>query len=452
MPPKSFQIKQGSNPGKKAAKKAPAGVVKKVATGPAKKAATGLAKKAPSSVTKKPPLNLTKKVAQKSIGGVVSRKGERTIQYLDLSELQFDLRNPRYGAAAGTINTEIEALDHIVRQFGVEDVLSSISVNGFFDSEPLVGHRPKKGEKVKVVEGNRRLAASLILSADERAKNQANLRQRFQTRFSATWPKGKLKVPVIVYDGPEGAKDVLPYIGVRHIVGFLEWDSYAKVDWVDRVLRENDMQLSSIVEMLGDKNGTIKRMLAGYRFINQAIKTSQFRPEQSQRKGRGSNPDYPFSWVYTALDHKPIKEFIGFKESSDGSPDLLPIPENKLSNAGWLLKFLFGDKINGRAAAIDDSREIGDLAQIIQKPSLCARLKDGAKVRMVVEESRPSLDRLMDGFYTIEKSLRELGGLVVPGELSPEDAQQLIEPSSAVINVARKVVKDIQNISFGEEA
>ncbi|RYZ92306.1 MAG: hypothetical protein EOP06_04620 [Proteobacteria bacterium] len=426
MSPKPANLKYNMPPNKKTAKK----VVKKAAAKVAKKAAA--------------------KVASK-IGSPSSKEG-RSIQYLDLAELQFDLRNPRYGAAAGSINTEIEALDHIVRQFGVEDVLSSISVNGFFDSEPLVGHRPKPGDKVKIVEGNRRLAASLVLSADERAKNQVGLRQRYHARFPTSSPQNKLKVPVIVYDGEKGAKDVLPYIGVRHIVGFLEWDSYAKVDWVDRVLRENDMELSSIVEMLGDKNGTIKRMLAGYRFINQAIKTSQFRPEQSQRKGRGSNPDYPFSWVYTALDHKPIKDFIGFREGHDGSPQIDPIPDNKLPNAGWLLRFLFGDKINGQAAAIDDSREIGDLAQIIQKPALCARLKDGAKVRVVVEEARPSLERLMDGFYSIEKSLRELGGLVIPGELSTEDAQQLIDPSAAVLNVARKVVKDIQNISFGDES
>ena len=62
---------------------------------------------------------------------------ERPVELRFLEELEFDLRNPRYGAGAANIHTESEALDHIVRMFGVNDVLSSIAVNGFFDSEPF---------------------------------------------------------------------------------------------------------------------------------------------------------------------------------------------------------------------------------------------------------------------------------------------------------------------------
>lgn len=381
----------------------------------------------------------------------IGKNKSRTVDYLNVPDLEFDLRNPRYGAAARTINTEIEALDHIVNQFGVDDVLSSIAVNGFFDSEPLVGLRISPEQKVKIVEGNRRLAASLILLNDDRAKNQGKLREKFTDRIARGINPEDFKIPVIVYEGEQGAKDVLPYIGVRHIVGFLEWDSYAKADWVDRVLREDSIKLSEIVEMLGDKNGTIKRMLAGYRFINQAINIGQFRSDQSQRKGRGSNPDYPFSWVYTALDNKPIKDFVGFLEEADGTPKEKPIPPENEEEAGWLLKFLFGDRNNGIAAVVEDSREIGELAKLIQHPKSFSRLKEGAKVRLVTKESRPTSERLQDGFISIESELRELAGLVAPGEIRERDAIDLLEPSRSVANISRKIFQDLKAISFGEE-
>jgi hypothetical protein len=59
---------------------------------------------------------------------------ERPIEPLSLGQLKFDLQNPRYGATAANIETERDALNHIVRSFGVNDILSSLSVNGFFAS------------------------------------------------------------------------------------------------------------------------------------------------------------------------------------------------------------------------------------------------------------------------------------------------------------------------------
>ena len=374
---------------------------------------------------------------------------ERPVELFYLEELVFDLRNPRYGAGAAKINTEREALDHIVSTFGVNDVISSIAVNGFFDSEPLVGVRLAATGKVQIVEGNRRLAACLILAGDERAKGQTRLNEQFSKMHKAHGQKRISPVPVIVYEGKNALKDVLPYIGVRHIVGFLEWDSYAKAAWVDDVLKDHEMTLAEVQEMLGDKNGTITRMLAGYRFVNQLVRTGRFKPEQSQRKGRGSNPDYPFSWVYTALDNPPIKEFVGFRETG-GEPAAEPIPSDKLDDAGLVLTFMFGDKNRGIAAVVEDSREIGDLAKAIRDPVLRGRLKDGKKVRLVIEESRPSGERLQEGFQRIADQLRDLSGLIVPGSLDADVALGLVEPAKQVSNLSKKVLGDLRAIAAGE--
>ncbi len=375
---------------------------------------------------------------------------ERPVENFYLEELQFDLRNPRYGASAASINTEREALDYIVSMFGVNDVLSSISVNGFFDSEPLVGILLNGERRVRVVEGNRRLAACLILAGDPRAEGQARLRDQFAEIYKAHGRKPISPVPVIVYKGENALREVLPYIGVRHIVGFLEWDSYAKAAWVDGVLQDHDLNLNEVQEMVGDKNDTIRRMLAGYRFVNQLVRTGHFRPDQSQRKGRGSNPDYPFSWVYTALDNPPVKEFVNFLER-DGVPAENPIPEDKLSDAGLILTFMFGDKTRGIPAVVEDSREIGDLAKAIKDPALRNRLKEGKKLRVVIEEARPSVERLQEGFQRLADQLKDMSGLIVPGSLDSSAAMGLVEPARLVANLSKKVFSDVRNIAIGED-
>jgi len=362
-----------------------------------------------------------------------------------LEELQFDLSNPRYGTGAAKINTEREALDHIVATFGVDDVLSSIAVNGFFDSEPLVGIRLEKEKKIKILEGNRRLAACLILTGDERAAGQLRLQEHYAKIHKENGQRLVNPVPVIVYKGKDAWKQVLPYIGVRHIVGFLEWDSYAKAHWVDQVLREQDLKLGEVMEMLGDKNRTVPRMLAGYRFVNQLIRTGHFRSDQSQRKGRGSNPDYPFSWVYTALDNPPIRDFVGFIEK-DGIPAEDPVPEDKLEQAGWVMKFMFGDKTRGVPAVVEDSREIGDLAKAVRDTVMCSRLKEGKALRLVMEETRPSGERLQEGFQRVADQLRDLSGLIVPGSLDDDTARALIEPAKNASKLVNKALADLQTV------
>jgi hypothetical protein len=379
-----------------------------------------------------------------------TEKPSHPVNLCYVEELQFDLRNPRYGAGAAKIATEREALDHIVETFGVDDVLSSIAVNGFFESEPLVGIQLENEKGIKILEGNRRLAACLILTGDERAAGQKRLQEQYSKIHAENGRKRVSPIPVIIYKGKNAIKEVLPYIGVRHIVGFLEWDSYAKAAWVDQVLRDHKLTLKEVMEMLGDKNATAPRMLAGFRFVNQLITAGQFRPDQSQRKGRGSNPEYPFSWVYTALDNPPIREFVGFIEK-DGTPAEKPVPENKLENAGWVMKFLFGDKNHGVPAVVEDSREIGELAKAVRDAGLCSRLKEGRPLRLVIEEARPSGERLQEGFQKVADNLKDLIGLIVPGSLKSETALGLVEPAKAVSNLARKALSDLRSIAAGED-
>ena len=70
------------------------------------------------------------------------------------------------------------------------------------------------------------------------------------------------------------------------------------------------MTLEDVGQMIGDQHRTVARLLKGYYFVNQLQDSGRFTPRDSYRRGRGSNPEYPFSWVYTALGFKPIRDWL----------------------------------------------------------------------------------------------------------------------------------------------
>jgi len=167
-------------------------------------------------------------------------------------------------------------------------------------TEPLVGLDLPKDAGVRVIEGNRRLAALLILADDPRAKSHAKLREAHPLAEGAEIDP----VPVVVYRQGTEPKHLLPYLGFRHIVGARAWDSYAKAAWIARMLETDGdaVSLEQIEEMTGDTRGTIARLLSGYYLVRQLIDQEKFFPNESERRVGAARlssrfPGYTTHWV-----------------------------------------------------------------------------------------------------------------------------------------------------------
>ena len=102
-----------------------------------------------------------------------------------LSQLLLDATNPRLGKQCQPEEKQPQVLDTIVDVFGVDDVLSSIAVNGYFDAEPLVGIH--EGNKIRIKEGNRRLVACLILAGDPLCQKPVKTYIRVQGATGEIW-------------------------------------------------------------------------------------------------------------------------------------------------------------------------------------------------------------------------------------------------------------------------
>lgn len=370
------------------------------------------------------------------------RTHEQRTEWIKLSELHLDTRNPRFGGTATRLKNETAVLDTIVEKFSVEDVLSSLAVNGYFDAEPLVGMRGNKVDGIRVVEGNRRLAACLILANDERAANQQDRVREYRLLQVKHGNRPITQVPVLVFDESEWKDELLPYLGVRHIAASQPWDSYAKAAWIAQVLKSGDLTLDDVIQMIGDQHRTSPRLLEGFYFVHQLIEEARFSPSDSLRRGRGSNPDYPFSWVYTALGYSPVRRWLDLEDLSEGKKEK-PVPRKALDDAEEFMTYLFGNKSKERQPAISDSRNIKDLAKAVADPARRQLLKRGKTVAEVIEMTKPAQDRVISGLMDAQDSL---GGVLVTlteSELKSEQAKELVEPSKKVQILARDVHKKI---------
>jgi hypothetical protein len=354
------------------------------------------------------------------------------VELVPLGDLDLDSKNPRFGAQAGRSTTQIAILDTIVRDFEISDVLSSISVNGFFPEEPLVGIREKNG-RVRIVEGNRRLAACLIIANDPRAKNQGK-RIEYANELCAQYKsQPPQRIPVVLASDD---KRLWAYLGVRHIAASQPWDSYAKAVWIDGTLASGRIGAEDLIEMLGDQHRTVARSLEGYRVVKQAEELGAFSPAQSMRRGRGSNPDYPFSWVYTALGFKPFRDYLGMEPTASHS-NAKPFDKKKAENAATFFRLLFGDSNSNAPPAIADSRKLPLLARAITMPAVRRRLEKGDSLESIEQLMKPGKERLEGYFEEARTQLTSALGLLTEGELEEGDVEGVVSLASSVHSLAR---------------
>ena len=374
---------------------------------------------------------------------IPNNKGDRK----ELSELLLDRDNPRFGDLEKS-SSQADILDHIVEKFGVDDVLSSLAVNGYFDAEPLVCKKNKGDDSYTVVEGNRRLAACLIITGDDRASHQTKRKAQYQEIWKNHGSKPINPVPVIIFDDPNQDNAILSYLGVRHITSSQPWDSFAKACWVAKVADANLLSLEDVALMIGDQHKTISRLLEGFYFIQQLIDTGYFRPEDSVRKGRGSVTEYPFSWVYTMLGYSSTRKFL---ELPDLTPKKNPIAKKNLSNASLVTKSMFGDKSKGRNASISDSRELGDLASAFSDPEKVSMLEQGKTVEEISRLTRPIDERLRIGLSEVREIQNDLLAGITEQIVAVETAIPLIDLATKNKRTAQEIEKKLKAVVNPDE-
>jgi hypothetical protein len=208
------------------------------------------------------------------------------------------------------------------------------------------------------------------------------------------------------------------------------------------------MDIDSISIMIGDQHKTISRLLQGFYFVKQLTDEGAFRPEDSLRRGRGSVTEYPFSWVYTILGYKSLREYLDLGQPT-ASPN--PLKKANLKKGALVLNAMFGDRSKGRNAAIDDSREIGALADALADPIKVALLEKGRTIKEIERETKPLADRLTDGLLSVRDILLDIVSGMSETPLSKEVADKVQPLSARTRSLAIEVDRRIREVILGDD-
>lgn len=156
------------------------------------------------------------------------------IRDLNLRQLLLDDRNPRlpeylHGAEQADI------LEWMYEQGVLEELAVSFLDHGYLEHEPLFAMRAGDDDWV-VLEGNRRLAALLILTRQPEALER-ELQFKLVDEPGPEASEALQTVPAYLVAGRE---DVRHFVGFRHIGGLQEWPPEAKARWIEQEIRRRD--------------------------------------------------------------------------------------------------------------------------------------------------------------------------------------------------------------------
>ena len=328
---------------------------------------------------------------------------EAPIVMVDVADLRLDALNPRR-TDRNVEKNQRSLLIELYRSFDLDDLLASLSTYGYFSEEPLIA-TPESDEQgdtpaYTVVEGNRRLAALKILlyRADRDAVKIRKIPKITQATRQRLNP-----VPVKIYPTRE---EVHPYLGVRHIVGVKSWEALAKARYV-RSLREHGYALAEVARRVGSGKRTdvVRRWLLALYSLEQANQEAD-EPWDEVDDGFG------FSWLYTSLGYRSVRDYIGVTSDVFDDPRGRPIPKEAIKNLLDHMGDLYGPPPgHPRKAAVRESRQLKDLADVYAHEDALAALRSGVSLEVAFEMTVREETRLVDLLRKANFDLMEANGI-----------------------------------------
>lgn len=294
-------------------------------------------------------------------------------------QLTFDKTNPRLMTGDDWAVSDDIALVSAYREIAaLDELVLSISTNGYLNLEPLIIWGPDQGP-FSVLEGNRRLAAMKVISDPELAR---------ACKISVPSPvleatlKSFEKVLVIRVADP---KDAEAFIGFKHINGPQRWDAYAKARFVAAWYRDGKdkgLTIDQIARQTGDTNDTVRSYIGSILVLDQAEKAGAFEIKDRFNKGR-----FAFSHLYTALDRPEYRNHFGLELGWNNAPSNTPVPKEKIETLGEALKYVYGSKRDKIKPLVQSQNpHLAQLGKCLSNETALLRLRSGSTLSMAFAE------------------------------------------------------------------
>lgn len=348
-------------------------------------------------------------------------------EYMSVDGLRLDSKNPRIQQVGEGLDQQ-QILQLLWREYSVEEVAWSIAQNGFFPHEPLFVTE-EDGEFI-VVEGNRRLAAVLILR-DERLREQ--LRATSLPSISENLANDLAELPVIRCQ----RRDIWQYVGFKHVNGPQVWNSLAKAEYIAWVRNDLGTELSEIANTIGDTHSTVARLYRAYMALKQAEGEGVYDREQRTKK------HFSFSHLYTGLDYQGIREFTRIADLDP--PQEEPIPPDRLGEFGELCGWLWGDKGREEPALIKSQNpHLRELDETLKSEDGLTALRAGYGLQRSLDIARGDTALFREALLTAKQSLQDARAKVVTGFSGEVDLTREIDE---IVSLAEALHEDMSQVA-----
>jgi hypothetical protein len=278
-----------------------------------------------------------------------------TVLTVALTDLLFDPHNPRLVGDFG--HDQSKMFRYLISEVGVDDLLESISTSGLFDADPIIVSPAKQSGKFYVIEGNRRLAALMLLSGETPNDKQpipkippisAGASETFNTiKVQTDWTPEALQA----------------YLGYKHVTASREWAPESKAKFVFEHAN-GDLSIENLrkfARTLGTKYPVLKRWLVAYLVLKQGQELGIFDPELAPSKGY-------FGTFYTLLGGKQTQKYLDI----GGDVKENPVPEDNHEKLGEILLWTVGTQ---EKDAVVNSRQQGQFEEVLASPRALAHFK-----------------------------------------------------------------------------
>jgi len=306
-----------------------------------------------------------------------------------VADLKFDERNPR--VPSEIFQSDAQAVRYLLDEYDVEELVQSIMASGWIDMEPLIIDAATN----VVYEGNRRLAAlRLITSASLRAEVGYKLPTVPNPRPAPVKVRARLV---------KSRSEARAFIAFKHINGAYKWDAYAKAKYAAEWLEEGD-DIDVISRQLGDNHNTIRRLVAGYRVLEQAEENGFDISDRTKRR-------FSFSHLYTALSRPAVRDYLKMGEDEDLiAPN--PVPVDGLENLQQLMSWLYGQERKGEPTLVSSQNpHLNQLVKVIENPTALSSLIATRRLDIAFEQVEPASDRFKDALIIASRQCENALGL-----------------------------------------
>ena len=323
---------------------------------------------------------------------------ETKLEYVSPSVLDFDPTNPRFGGLMDGHSQDAIQQELMKDPYYASELVDSLLKNGFIDYEPLVVKR--NGNRYTVVEGNRRLAAIREIFAHQ---------DRYEGRI-----EDLKKIPVLVFpERPdrEQKNEMRVYLGVRHLLGFREWPSLSKAQFLERESNEEG-GLDRVIKEMRITKMQVRRFLIPYRLL--------------RRAGHAIPKGEDFWVIAEALGRRGIKSFLQLEVD----PETLAITSYNKKKLSLVLDYLYGpqktrSERDSSRKVISETRDLSRLGKVLSSRKAASVLytsKSLEQAEIYVDTREESLKRLRK----VSRDMRVLLRKLVKGSNNPE-AKRLIQ-------------------------